>query len=182
MVKAGELTLDGISQYFMAGEDEDAKPDMFKSLCEILALGDTAPMVVFCSNRQELELLVRLAATEKTLSISILYEDMNRSQRAEIKTRALSGREPLGVLICTEGLARELDLRLTPVVLNYTLPKNKENYIYQVGPGGPSGRCGGVVVNLVTERDLMDMTEILEFYGTGIQPLPSDFVDFADLK
>ena len=54
--------------------------------------------------------------------------------------------------MATDLAGRGLDISNVDRVINYHLPKQKENYIHRVGRTARAGRQG-VVVNLVTERD-----------------------------
>lgn len=60
------------------------------------------------------------------------------------------------VLITTDLLARGIDVHHVSLVINYDLPRIRENYIHRIGRSGRYGRKG-VAINFVTERDIHDM-------------------------
>jgi len=58
-------------------------------------------------------------------------------------------------------------------VVNYDLPRDKENYIHRVGRCGRYGRKG-FAINFLTPRDQGFKREIEAFYSTIIKPLPEN--------
>lgn len=73
-------------------------------------------------------------------------------------------------LIATELLARGIDVQKIPLVINYDLPANHENYIHRVGRGGYLGRRG-VAINFVTPDDSNLLRKIEHFYTTDIKEI-----------
>jgi len=83
------------------------------------------------------------------------------------------------ILICTDLLARGIDVQQVSLVMNFDLPKNKENYIHRIGRSGRFGRKG-VAINLVTAADAAPLEELRKFYSTEIIELPEDFTEFLE--
>jgi superfamily II DNA/RNA helicase len=77
------------------------------------------------------------------------------------------------VLICTDLLARGIDVQQVSMVINYELPMQRENYIHRIGRSGRFGRKG-VAINLVVNEELRSLREIETYYKTTIAPLPED--------
>ena len=57
------------------------------------------------------------------------------------------------LLVATDLAGRGLDIDHIGRVINYHLPKQMENYLHRAGRTARAGKSG-IVVNLVTERDL----------------------------
>jgi len=77
------------------------------------------------------------------------------------------------VLITTDLLARGIDVQQVGLVINYELPKSKENYIHRIGRAGRFGRRG-TAINFVLPRDAQYLKELQEYYETQIEEMPSD--------
>jgi len=58
------------------------------------------------------------------------------------------------VLITTDNLARDIDIRQVCLVINYDLPTNRDNYLHRIGSGG------GVAINFVTNQDVRMLRDI----------------------
>jgi len=81
------------------------------------------------------------------------------------------------VLITTDLLARGIDVQQVSVVINYDLPRNKENYLHRIGRSGRFGRKG-LAINFVTTEDMRDLRELERFYDTQIEPMPVDVASY----
>ena len=52
------------------------------------------------------------------------------------------GNSPIAVLICSDAMARGLDIELVDNVINYDLPVRPETYVHRVGRAARAGRSG----------------------------------------
>ena len=80
------------------------------------------------------------------------------------------------VLITTDLLARGIDVQQVSLVINYDLPKDRENYIFRIGRCGRFGRKGAAI-NFVTQEDLRMLRDIEQFYNTQIEEMPMNVAD-----
>ena len=69
------------------------------------------------------------------------------------------------VLITTDLMARGIDVQQVELVINFELPRSKENYIHRIGRAGRWGRKGRAI-NFVTPRDAHALTEVQTYYET----------------
>merc|ERR1712019_247120 len=77
------------------------------------------------------------------------------------------------VLISTDLLARGIDVQSVSLVINYDLPRDKENYIHRIGRSGRYGRKG-VAVNFCADSDEEMLLCLEKFYSTKIEELPAE--------
>jgi ATP-dependent RNA helicase RhlE len=81
------------------------------------------------------------------------------------------------VLVATDVAARGLDIEHLPLVINYELPPNPDDYIHRIGRTGRAGMAGEAI-SLVApdEREALASIEKLIKMSIPIQPTPeSDF-------
>ncbi|ODV58679.1 eukaryotic initiation factor 4A [Ascoidea rubescens DSM 1968] len=170
LVKKDELTLEGIKQYYI---DVELNQYKFDCLCDLYDSISVTQAVIFCNTRKTVEYLSD-KLIENKFTVSSIHSDLSQQQRDTIMQEFRTGSSR--ILISTDLLARGIDVQQVSLVINYDLPKNKENYIHRIGRGGRFGRKG-VAINFVTKEDIETMTEIEKFYSTQIVEMPSDVTE-----
>jgi ATP-dependent RNA helicase RhlE len=76
----------------------------------------------------------------------------NKSQEMRTKTLDLFKNKKLRVLVATDVAARGIDVLSLPCVINFELPKLKDNYIHRIGRTGRAGKKG-TAVSLYCNKD-----------------------------
>jgi len=74
-------------------------------------------------------------------------------------------------LITTDLLARGIDVQHVQMVINYDMPRDKENYIHRIGRAGRFGKKGKAI-NFVTHRDERFVDSLKKHYQTTMEELP----------
>ncbi|KAF8735337.1 hypothetical protein AX14_002215 [Amanita brunnescens Koide BX004] len=168
LVKRGQLTLEGIRQFFILMEKEDWKLD---TLCDLYTTETfTHPTVVFCNSRKKVDALVtQLEARELTALATHGRKGQRARERYLQEFRTGSSR----VLISTDMLARGIDVQQVAVVINYDLPEKKEMYMHRIGRSGRFGRKG-IAINFVTQKEIEILRDIEQYYSTQIEEMPLD--------
>jgi len=167
LVKKEELTLEGIRQFFIAVQKEDWKLD---TLCDLYKTLVITQCVIFCNARKKVEWLAE-EMNKKNFTVSCMHGEMDSDQRELIMKEFKSGSSR--VLISTDLLARGIDVHHVSLVINYDLPRYKENYLHRIGRSGRYGRKG-VAINFVTRDDVRSLRELEKFYNTQIEEMPED--------
>lgn len=126
---------------------EKDKNEMCCTFLRKKAQGDGLIFVNKKENAEELFKFLKSEFREKTFHL--LHGAMEAKDRKENYTELL---EKGGILICTDIVARGLDLKGLAWVLNYELPFEAVYYIHRSGRTGRQGKHG-IVFNLVTPRD-----------------------------
>lgn len=169
LVKKDGRNLEGIKQFYIAVEKEEWKLDTLSDLYESLTTFQTQT-IIFCNTRKKVEWLTGKLKS-RDLPFSAMHADMDAVHRAAIMEQFRSGSACF--LIATELLARGIDVQQIPLVINYDLPANHENYTYRVGRGGHLGRKG-TTVSLVTPDDIYLIRKIEHFHCTDIKEITID--------
>ncbi|MCF6514816.1 DEAD/DEAH box helicase [Lactobacillus sp. S2-2] len=92
-------------------------------------------------------------------SVKMLSADQNKIDRKKALDDFRMGR--IKLLITTDVAARGLDIEKLPVVINFDLPDNANNYIHRVGRTGRMGEPG-LVINFGDDHDLRDLKKMLK--------------------
>jgi translation initiation factor 4A len=167
LVKQGQLTLDGIAQYYIDVEEDQWKVD---TLCDLYEEISVAQTIIFCNTQRRVEVLQdQLNAQDFT--VSIIHGGMSTDQRNEAMQAFKMGASR--ILVSTDLLARGIDVYEVQVVINYDLPRDRESYIHRIGRSGRFGRKG-IAINFITQRDAGALRDLMQFYQTVIDPLPGD--------
>ncbi|KAF8812975.1 DEAD-domain-containing protein [Phlegmacium glaucopus] len=168
LVKRGQLTLEGIKQFFIIMEKPDWKLD---TLCDLYTTETfTHPTVVFCNTRDEVDELVVQLEKRELPALATHGKKLQKDREAYLRDFRTGASR---VLISTEMLARGIDVQQVAVVINYDLPKSKEMYMHRIGRSGRFGRKG-IAINFVTKGEISRIREIEQYYSTQIEEMPVD--------
>lgn len=170
LVKKEELTLHGIKQFYIAVGDEKWK---FETLCDLYATLTIGQAIIYCNTRQKVDWL-QDELQNNDFTVSCLHGDLDQRERNIIMREFRSGSSR--VLIATDLLARGIDIQQVSLVINFDLPRNRENYIHRIGRSGRFGRKG-VAINFVANADVRYLRDIEQFYTTEIVEMPQNVVN-----
>merc|ERR1711990_536455 len=170
LVKKDELTLEGIRQFYVAIEKEEWKLD---TLCDLYETLTITQAIIYCNARRKVDWLTEQLHS-RDFTVSALHGDMDQKERELIMKEFRSGSSR--VLITTDLLARGIDVQQVSLVINYDLPKDRENYIHRIGRSGRFGRKG-VAINFIVQDDVRVLRDIEQFYNTQIEEMPMNVAD-----
>lgn len=165
LIKTQEVTLEGISQFFIDVEREDWK---FSALCDIYDVITIQQTIIYRNTRESAEELQQLLR-RKNFNVECIHGDMSQSDRDICMQNFREGK--CRVLVATDLLARGIDVQTVSLVINYDIPVSRETYIHRIGRSGRYGRKG-VAINFVTKRDVSQLNDIEKYYNTTIPEMP----------
>ncbi len=168
LVKSEQLTLEGISQHFIALENDDQKYETLKDLYGVLALSQC---IIYCNSVKRVQDLYE-AMVEDSFPVCHLHSSMTKEERDKSFKEFSSGNTR--VLISSNVTARGIDIQQVSTVINFDIPKCVHTYLHRIGRSGRWGRKG-TGINFVTRRDTRHMREIEQHYHTTITELPANF-------
>ena len=167
LVKTENLTLEGITQYFIALESEQEKYDTLCDLYESISIGQS---MIYCSSKKKVSWLSE-KMTEAGYPVSSIHGDITQIERDNIMKDFRTGKTR--VLITTDLLARGIDVQQVSLVINYDLPRDKESYIHRIGRTGRYGRKGWAI-NFIMHSDIRTLQDIENYYATQIKEMPQN--------
>jgi len=165
-VKAEQLTLEGISQYYVAVEDDMQKYDTLKDLYSFFSVSQC---IIYANSVKRVSDLYD-AMIEDGFPVCRIHSNMEKKDRDQAFVDFKTGR--YRVLISSNVTSRGIDIQQVSVVINFDIPKCVHNYLHRIGRSGRWGRKG-VGINLVTRRDMSKLREIEQHYSTQINEMPA---------
>jgi len=167
LVKNDELTLDGIRQFYVAVGEEQWKLDTLLGLYESIAIQQA---MIFVSQRRK-AVWLQDKLRQNDFTTGCIHGGMTTSERQQVMKEFRSATSR--VLISTDLLARGIDVQNVSLVINFDLPRDKENYIHRIGRSGRFGRKG-CAINFVMDSEEQMLSQLQQFYQTKINELPAD--------
>ena len=167
IVKSEMLTLEGITQYYVAVDDDRQKYVTLKHLFSFLSVSQC---IIYCNSIKRVVDLYE-AMKEDGFPVCCIHSNMDKSEREKAFKNFRTGESR--VLISSNVTARGIDIQQVSVVINFDLPKCIHTYLHRIGRSGRWGRKG-VGINFITRRDVQKMKEIETHYASEIQEMPSD--------
>ena len=167
LVKKEQLTLEGISQYYINVKHNNWKYDV---LTDIYNTINIAQCIIYINSKNRLNSVYQ-ALVEDNFPVGMIHGNLMTSERESIMEQFRQGE--IRILLSTDLLSRGIDIQQLSLVINFDLPIQKETYIHRIGRSGRYGRKG-VAINFVTDRDLQDLVELQKFYNTCIEEMPQN--------
>jgi hypothetical protein len=172
LVPPEQVTLDGITQYYVPLEREDWKYDVLCDLYKQLTINQA---LIYVNKRQKAEMLYE-KMTAEGFPLSFIHGEMDPEERSRRMREFRNG--TVRIMISTDLLARGIDIQQISLVINYELPVQRENYIHRIGRSGRFGRKG-CAINLISKEEENALREIEAHYSTKILPLPDDLASLT---
>lgn len=170
LVNKEQLTLEGISQYFINVKHNNWKYDV---LTDIYNTINIAQCIIYINSKNRLNQIYQ-ELNKDNFPVGMIHGSLMTQEREQIMEQFRQGE--VRILLSTDLLSRGIDIQQLSLVINYDLPIQKETYIHRIGRSGRYGRKG-VAINFVTDRDLQDLHDIQQFYNTKIEEMPQNIGD-----
>lgn len=169
-VKAEQLTLEGISQFYVAVDDDRQKYETLKHIFSYLPVSQC---IIYCNSVKRVADLYE-AMCEDDFPVCCIHSNMDKQTRDKSITDFRNGKSR--VLISSNVTARGIDVQQVSVVINFDVAKCIHTYLHRIGRSGRWGRKG-VGINFITRRDIPKLKEIESYYSTEIVEMPNN-LDF----
>ena len=167
IVKAEQLTLEGIAQYYVAVEDDRQKYCTLKDIFSFLTLSQC---IIYCNSVKRVADLYE-AMCEDGFPVCCIHSNMEKNMRDSAFDEFRNGKSR--VLISSNVTARGIDIQQVSTVINFDIPKDIFTYLHRIGRSGRWGRKG-TGINFVTRRDIGKLKEIEGYYDCEIKEMPAN--------
>ncbi|KAF9111928.1 DEAD (Asp-Glu-Ala-Asp) box polypeptide 20 [Mortierella sp. AM989] len=191
MLSNGTPELEGVLQYFKVAtldEKHSGSPIImrqahimeakFSELENLLTHVPFYQAIVFLNHRGRASDLVKFL-TRRGWPAMHIASGISQEERLDVMMKAR--KFELRILVCSDLIARGIDIDRVNLVVNLDMPKDPETYLHRVGRTGRYGTTG-LAVNIVSEEELKTV-EILKLdYGITIERLSSDDSQYIELS
>lgn len=174
LVKAEQLTLQGIAQYFVRLGNDEHKYATLRDLFGNLTISQA---IIYCNSTRRVDDLHEAMLADE-FPVKKIHGKMDEAERKEVNADFRSG--GCRVLITSDLFARGIDVQQVSIVVNFDVPKSEHTYLHRIGRSGRWGRKG-VSINFVTKQDGARLKRFEEFYDTEITEMPEDYSSHLSL-
>ncbi len=150
---------------------EGQKTGMVKHLLEGLLTDSQehlSKVIVFAGKKQRVKDLAR-ELQRQGLDARAMHSDLEQKERDEVMLDFRNGK--VDVLVATDIVARGIDVDDIPLVVNYDVPHDAEDYVHRIGRTARAENKGSAVT-LVNVEDRRYFGKIEKFLNKKIERLP----------
>lgn len=107
-----------------------------------------------------------------------IHSKKSQGARTEALSKFKSGK--LRVLVATDLLARGIDIKFLPHVVNYELPRSPKDYVHRIGRTGRA-ESAGEAISFITEEDKHHFKVIQKKMGKWVTMIDSEGLDLQGI-
>jgi len=170
-----QLTTDLTEQIYF----EVRRKDKFEALMRVLEVERDFYGIVFCRTKVDVGELTSMLI-DRGMRADNLHGDIPQPLREKILGKFRDRK--INILVATDVAARGIDVIELTHVINYSIPRNPEDYVHRIGRTGRAGKKG-TAITFVTPTELIKMKFIQKFTKAEIvkQRAP-DRNEIADIR
>ena len=135
-------------------------------------------VIIFVGKKQRVKDLTRTLRANH-IDARAMHSDLEQKERDEVMLGFRNGR--VDVLVATDIVSRGIDVDDIPLVINYDVPRDAEDYVHRIGRTARAENKGEAIT-LVSPDDKRFFNKIERFLQKLIDrvPLPADLGDAPD--
>lgn len=122
-------------------------------------------VILFAGKKQRVKDLTR-ALRAKHIDARAMHSDLEQKERDEVMLDFRNGK--VGVLVATDIVARGIDVDDVPLVINYDVPRDAEDYVHRIGRTARAENTG-TAITLVSKEDQRYFNKIERFLHKKIE-------------
>ena len=167
IVKADELQVEGISQYFITVMSDYEKFDIVKKLFSTLVVSQC--IIYVNSVNRVIDLYDSMV--NESFPVSCIHSSMSKIERDKSFSDFRKGSSR--ILISSNITARGIDIQQVGMVINYDICNDMHTYLHRVGRSGRHGRKG-IAINLTSRYDIDILKSVERYYKITISEFKFD--------
>ena len=138
----------------------------------LLKGGDLKKVIIFVGKKQRVKELTR-ALRANHIDARAMHSDLEQQERDEVMLDFRNGK--VDVLVATDIVSRGIDVDDIPLVINYDVPRDAEDYVHRIGRTARAENKGEAIT-LVSPEDKRFFNKIEKFLQKVIDrvPLPAE--------
>jgi superfamily II DNA/RNA helicase len=125
-------------------------------------------VIIFAGKKQKVKDLARTLRTLK-IDARAMHSDLEQSERDQVMLDFRNGK--VDVLVATDVVSRGIDVTDVPLVINYDVPHDPEDYVHRIGRTARAENSGEAIT-LVSPEDARYWKRIETFIKQPITRLP----------
>jgi len=135
---------------------------------EMLAGRSLKKVIIFAGKKQRVKDLTRTLRMLK-IDARAMHSDLEQSERDQVMLDFRNGK--VDVLVATDVVSRGIDVTDVPLVINYDVPHDAEDYVHRIGRTARAENSGEAIT-LVTPDDARYWHRIEQFLKKEIEKIP----------
>lgn len=161
-VNKKEMLSTTVEQIFFPVREND-KPEV---ICKLIDAADSFYGLIFCQTKSLVADLANYLA-ERGYKVDSLHGDKDQTSRE--RTMMAFRNRRVNVLVCTDVASRGLDVKDITHVINFSIPRELDNYVHRIGRTARSGKSG-FAFNLVTAANRSLIPRIEKMTNSRMRP------------
>ena len=144
---------------------EPQKPGMVQLMLQGREL---KKVIIFAGKKQRVKELTRTLRTLK-IDARAMHSDLEQAERDQVMLDFRNGK--VDVLVATDVVSRGIDVTDVPLVINYDVPRDPEDYVHRIGRTARAENSGEAVT-FVSPEEAHYWRRIEQFLKKQIERLP----------
>ena len=144
-------------------------------LKELLGKSKLSKVIIFVGKKANVQ-SVWQSLRSIGLQVRQMHSDLTQKEREEVMLDFRNGK--VDVLVATDIVARGIDVEDIPLVVNFDVPRDAEDYVHRIGRTARA-EADGAALTLINEKDQRYFQKIENFLKKEIErlPVPARFGD-----
>lgn len=150
--------------------------EKYEILKKLIYLENPKSLMIFLNTRERVMKLYRQMKKDKFL-VRELHGDMSQDKRIYVIKDFKD--EKFNILVSSDVASRGIHIDDISLVINYDVPKDKENYVHRIGRTGRKDKFGKAIT-LASNKDEKYINEIIDYIGYDIEE--KNYIEEKDVK